>query len=188
MFLSVIVISRDGNWTPTNGGESFIGADIQNNVSSPHSIDRRVLMVQMAHRYLCSLLSLCSLPWNPGISHEQDHGKITNSICDHELHPHTCNHYRPANRRKIQPQRWPLYFCRYRESHYMARSMGVFPFLAQSHLDDRYVGEIVLPALAWLIAITGAFDSCVHISEEAANATKAVVSSPQIDPGSSCNC
>ena len=56
------------------------------------------------------------------------------------------------------------------------RNDGHFIFATISNLTTWPTGWAFM--LAWMMPIwtIGAFDSCVHISEEAANATKAVVS------------
>ena len=66
-----------------------------------------------------------------------------------------------------------------REFHNVADWVGFHVGLAQSHMDNRWVFTGSEPPKL-LTSMIGAFDSCVHMSEEAANATKAVVSSHHI--------
>lgn len=56
----------------------------------------------------------------------------------------------------------------------MAFGVGVHVGMAQSNLDDRYVPMKIDLATHHQLTYPGAFDSCVHMSEEAANATRAV--------------
>lgn len=126
MFLSVIVVARDGNWVPTSG-----------------TIYGTFLAAALCHGILASTLS-------KAMARLQIVFVVMNLIL-------------------------------------IAVTIIALPIGARSHRNDsRYIfthteNLTAWPTgwafmLSWLspIWVVGAFDSCVHISEEAANATRAV--------------
>ncbi len=129
MFLSVIVIARDGNWTPSNGViyGTFLACVCCHGIlaSTMSKIMGKLQTVFVVANFILIFATIIALPI--GARHNRNDG--------HYIFAQTEN-----------STTWPTGWA----------------FM-----------------LAWLSPIwtIGAFDSCVHMSEEAANATKAVVRS-----------
>ena len=127
MFLSVIVIARDGNWTPSNGiiYATFLACVLCHGIfaSTMSKIMGKLQTVSVVANFIIIFATIIALP--VGARHHRNDG--------HFIFAQTEN-----------STTWPTGWA----------------FM-----------------LAWLSPIwtIGSFDSCVHISEEAANATKAVV-------------
>lgn len=132
MFLSVIVIARDGNWTPSNGViyATFLACVCCHGIlaSSMSKIMGKLQTVFVVANFILIFATIIALPI--GARHNRNDG--------HYIFAQTEN-----------STTWPTGWA----------------FM-----------------LAWLSPIwtIGAFDSCVHMSEEAANATKAVVRSKRV--------
>ena len=128
MFLSVIVVARDGNWTPSNGDVYgvFLACVLCHGVlaSIMSKIMGKLQTVFVVMNMILILATIIALPI--GARHKRNDG--------HYIFAQTEN-----------TTTWPTGWA----------------FM-----------------LAWLSPIwtIGSFDSCVHMSEEASNATKAVVS------------
>ena len=126
MFLSVIVVVRDGNWTPTNGDVygTFLACVLCHGIlaSTMSKIMGKLQSVFVIMNFILIFATIIALPI--GTKHRND---------GHYIFAQTEN-----------STTWPTGWA----------------FM-----------------LAWLSPIwtIGAFDSCVHMSEEAANATRAVV-------------
>lgn len=126
MFLSVIVIARDGNWTPTNGAiyGTFLACVLCHGVlaSVMSKIMGRLQTVFVVMNFILITATIIALPIG----------------------------------------------ARYR------RNDGRFIFTQTENLTAWPIGWTFM--LSWLSPIwtIGAFDSCVHMSEEASNATRAV--------------
>ena len=129
MLLSVVVIARDGNWTPSNGViyATFLACVLCHGVlaSTMSKIMGKLQTVFVVANFILIFATIIALPI--GARHHRNDG--------HYIFAQTEN-----------STSWPTGWA----------------FM-----------------LAWLSPIwtIGAFDSCVHMSEEAANATKAVVRS-----------
>ena len=129
MFLSVIVIARDGNWTPSNGViyATFLACVLCHGIlaSTMSKVMGKLQTVFVVANFVLIFATIIALPI--GARHHRNDG--------HYIFAQTEN-----------STSWPTGWA----------------FM-----------------LAWLSPIwtIGAFDSCVHMSEEAANATKAVVRS-----------
>ena len=129
MFLSVIVVARDGNWTPSNGAiyGTFLACVCCHGIlaSTMSKIMGKLQTVFVVANFILIFATIIALPI--GARHNRNDG--------HYIFAQTEN-----------STTWPTGWA----------------FM-----------------LAWLSPIwtIGAFDSCVHMSEEAANATKAVVRS-----------
>ena len=129
MFLSVIVVARDGNWTPSNGiiYGTFLACVCCHGIlaSTMSKIMGKLQTVFVVANFILIFATIIALPI--GARHNRNDG--------HYIFAQTEN-----------STTWPTGWA----------------FM-----------------LAWLSPIwtIGAFDSCVHMSEEAANATKAVVRS-----------
>jgi len=130
MFLSVIVVARDGNWTPSNGAiyGTFLACVVLHGMlaSSLSKVMGKLQSVFVVANFILIFATIIALPI--GARHNRNSG--------HYIFAQTEN-----------ATTWPTGWA----------------FM-----------------LAWLSPIwtIGGFDSCVHMSEEAANATKAVVRSP----------
>ena len=61
MFLSVIVIANDGNWTPSNGGKKLCSTHL-------------TTLLRIVSR-ICCISDLRPLSWYPGVCHVQDYGE-----------------------------------------------------------------------------------------------------------------
>ena len=126
MFLSVIVIARDGNWAPTNGiiYGVFLACVVCHGIlaSTMSKIMGKLQTVFVVMNFILILATIIALPV----------GKAS------------------------------------------GRNNGAYIFGHVENLTTWHAGWAFM--LAWLSPIwtIGAFDSCVHMSEEAANATKAV--------------
>ena len=126
MFLSVIVVARDGNWTPTNGAVygTFLACVLCHGIlaSTLSKVMGKLQTVFVIMNFILIFATIIALPIGT---------KIRNN--GHYIFAQTEN-----------STTWPTGWA----------------FM-----------------LAWLSPIwtIGAFDSCVHLSEEAANATRAVV-------------
>ena len=126
MFLSVIVVARDGNWTPTNGDVygTFLACVLCHGIlaSTMSKIMGKLQTVFVIMNFILIFATIIALPI--GTKHRND---------GHYIFAQTEN-----------STTWPTGWA----------------FM-----------------LAWLSPIwtIGAFDSCVHMSEESANATRAVV-------------
>lgn len=126
MFLSVIVIARDGNWTPTNGAiyGTFLACVLCHGVlaSVMSKIMGKLQTVFVVMNFILIAATIIALPIGA------------------------------RNR----------------------RNDGHFIFTQTENLTTWPIGWTFM--LSWLSPIwtIGAFDSCVHMSEEAANATRAV--------------
>jgi hypothetical protein len=126
MFLSVIVVARDGNWTPTNGDiyGTFLACVLCHGVlaSSMSKIMGKLQTVFVIMNFILIFATIIALPIG------------------------TKN-----------------------------RNSGHYIFAQIENLTTWPTGWAFM--LSWLSPIwtIGAFDSCVHMSEEASNATKAVV-------------
>ena len=129
MLLSVVVIARDGNWTPSNGViyGTFLACVLCHGVlaSTMSKIMGKLQTVFVVANFILILATIIALP--VGARRHRNDG--------HYIFAQTEN-----------STTWPTGWA----------------FM-----------------LSWLSPIwtIGAFDSCVHMSEEAANATKAVVRS-----------
>ena len=129
MLLSVVVIARDGNWTPSNGViyATFLACVLCHGIlaSTMSKIMGKLQTVFVVANFILILATIIALP--VGARHHRNDG--------HYIFAQTEN-----------STTWPTGWA----------------FM-----------------LSWLSPIwtIGAFDSCVHMSEEAANATKAVVRS-----------
>ena len=129
MFLSVIVVARDGNWTPSNGViyGTFLACVCCHGIlaSTMSRIMGKLQTVFVVANFILIFATIIALPI--GARHNRNDG--------HYIFAQTEN-----------STTWPTGWA----------------FM-----------------LAWLSPIwtIGGFDSCVHMSEEAANATKAVVRS-----------
>lgn len=91
MFLSVIVIARDGNWTPSNG-----------------VIYAVFLACVLCHGVLASVLSkvmgkLVSIPYGKA-ANTADINPIANGIRGHELHLDPRYHHCAPSRQRLRPQ------------------------------------------------------------------------------------
>lgn len=131
MFLSVIVIARDGNWSPTNGQiyGCFLACVMCHGVLA--SVLSKVMgKLQTAFVVMNFVLILATIIALPIGSHHRNNGSY--------IFGHTAN-------LTAWPTGWTF-------------------------------------MLAWLSPIwtIGAFDSCIHISEEASNATKGTVHADRI--------
>lgn len=126
MFLSVIVIARDGNWTPTNGAiyGTFLACVLCHGIlaSVMSKIMGKLQTVFVVMNFILIAATVIALPIGA------------------------------RNR----------------------RNDGQFIFTHTVNLTTWPIGWTFM--LSWLCPIwtIGAFDSCVHMSEEAANATRAV--------------
>lgn len=126
MFLSVIVVARDGNWTPTKGDiyGTFLACVLCHGVlaSSMSKIMGKLQTVFVIMNFILIFATIIALPIG------------------------TKN-----------------------------RNNGHYIFAQTENLTTWPTGWAFM--LSWLSPIwtIGAFDSCVHMSEEASNATKAVV-------------
>ena len=136
MFLSVIVIARDGNWTPSNGAiyGTFLACVLCHGVlaSVMSKIMGKLQTVFVVMNFILIAATIIALPIG-------------------------------ARGR---------------------RNDGQYIFTQTDNLTTWPTGWAFM--LSWLSPIwtIGAFDSCVHMSEEAANATKAVVRlASNISPG-----
>ena len=129
MLLSVVVIARDGNWTPSNGViyATFLACVLCHGIlaSTMSKIMGKLQTVFVVANFILIFATIIALP--VGARHHRNDG--------HYIFAETEN-----------STTWPTGWA----------------FM-----------------IAWLSPIwtIGAFDSCVHMSEEAANATKAVVCS-----------
>lgn len=126
MFLSVIVIARDGNWTPSNGAVYgvFLACVLCHAIlaSTTSRIMGKLQTVFVIMNFVLIFATIIALPIGKARS----------------------------------------------------RNSGHYVFAQTENLTTWPTGWAFM--LAWLSPIwtIGSFDSCVHISEEAANATKAV--------------
>ena len=128
MFLSVIVVARDGDWTPSSGAiyGTFLAAVICHGIlaSTLSKVMGKLQTVFVVANFILIAVTIIALPI--GASHKRN------------------------------------------SAHYI---------FAQTENETTWpTGWAFM--LAWLSPLwtIGAFDSCVHMSEEAANATRAVVS------------
>lgn len=127
MFLSVIVVARDGNWTPSNGAiyGVFLACVLCHGIlaSVMSKIMGKLQTVFVIMNFILIFATIIALPI--GARHHRNNGRYI---------------FAQTENTTTWPTRWAF-------------------------------------MLSWLSPIwtIGSFDSCVHISEEAANATKAVV-------------